>query len=151
MSKTYFKLEGGRELERALGEMKKATAKAVTRRALKKAAAPIHEAYQARTVVATGTLLDNEIVGTRLNRRQAALNRKMGKSEVEIHIGTADPAGIQQEFGNVHQRAAPALRPAWDSEGGQKAVDRIAEELGTEISRTAARAARRAARLAARG
>lgn len=151
MSKTFLKLEGGRDLERALGEMKKATAKAVTRRALKKAAEPILQAYKARTVVATGTLLDNELVGTKLNRRQAALNRKMGKSEVEIHIGTADPAGVQQEFGNVRQAANPALTPAWDAEGGQPALDRIGTEMATEIARTAARAARRAARMAAKG
>lgn len=151
MSKTSFKFEGGRELERALGEMKKATAKAVGRRALKKAADPILAAYNARTVVATGTLLDNELVGTKLNRRQAAMNRKMGKSEVEVHIGTADPAGIQQEFGNVRQAAVPALRPAWDAEGGETALGRIGSELAIEIEKTAARAARRTARLAAKG
>lgn len=151
MSKTTFRFEGARDLERALGEMKKATAKAVGRRALKKAADPILQAYKSRTVVATGTLVDNELVGTKLNRRQTAMNRRMGRSEVEVHIGTADPAGIQQEFGNAHQRAAPALRPAWDAEGGQTALDRIGSELAIEIDRTAKRAARKAARLAAKG
>lgn len=74
------------------------------------------------------------------------MNRKMGKSEVEIHIGTADPAGIQQEFGNVHQAAAPALRPAYDAEGGERALERIGDEMWTEIQKSADRQAKRAAR-----
>ena len=151
MSKRYLKLEGGRELEAALGDLKKATAKALVRRVLKKAAEPILDEYHSRTVVASGVLLDNETVGTKLNRRQSSLNRRMGKSEVEVYVGTADPAGIQQEFGNVHQAANPALTPAWDAEGGEKALDRIATEMWPEIERTAARAARRTAKLAARG
>ena len=138
---------GGRELEKALAQLDKAASrKSTARRALKKAAAPIHRAYQSNTVVATGTLLSNEVIGTRLNRRQAALNRKLGKSEVEIHIGTSDPAGIQQEFGNVHQAAAPALRPAYDAEGGERALTRIGDEMWLEIEKSADRQAKRALR-----
>lgn len=144
---TKFRFEGGKELENALAALgKAATAKAASRRALKKAAEPILKEYQSRTVVATGTLVGNEVSGTRLNRRQSRMNRKMGKSEVEVHIGTADPAGIQQEFGNVNQAASPALTPAWDAEGGQKAVDRIGSEMWTEIGKTAARQAKRLSR-----
>jgi hypothetical protein len=139
--------KGGRELEKALAELDKAaTRKATSRRALKKAAEPIHRAYQVNTTVVTGVLLENEVVGTRLNRRQAAMNRKMGKSEVEIHIGTADPAGIQQEFGNVNQAANPALQPAYDAEGGDRALDRIGAEMWVDIGKTAARQAKRSAR-----
>lgn len=144
MSVTKFTLHGGRELEKALAQLDKAaTRKSTARRALKKAAAPIFSNYQANTTVATGTLFGNETVGTRLNRRQAAMNRKMGKSEIEIHIGTSDPAGIQQEFGNVNQGATPALRPAYDAEGGQRALDRIGDEMWDDIKRTAARQAKR--------
>lgn len=142
-----MKFEGGPELEKALAQLEKAaTRKSSARRALKKAAEPIHRAYQANTTVATGALLDNEIVGTRLNRRQAAMNRRMGKSEVEIHIGTADPAGIQQEFGNVNQAANPALGPAYDAEGGDRALGRIGDEMWIDIAKTAARQAKRAGR-----
>jgi len=91
-------------------------------------------------------LLGNEIIGTRLNRRQAGMNRKMGKAEVEVHVGTADPAGIQQEFGNVNQSASPALRPAWDSEGGERAMNRIGEFMWPEIDRAVGRQAKRAAK-----
>jgi hypothetical protein len=144
---TKMTFEGGKELERALAQLEKAaTRKTTARRALKQAAEPIHSAYQANTIVATGALFDNEIIGTRLNRRQAGLNRRMGKAEVEIHVGTADPAGIQQEFGNVNQTAAPALRPAWDREGGARAMDRIGEFMWPEIEKAAARQAKRKAK-----
>lgn len=142
-----MKFTGGRELEKALAQLDKAaTRKSTSRRALKKAADPILRAYQSNTTVVSGVLLGNEIVGTRLNRRQSAMNRKMGKSEVEIHIGTADPAGIQQEFGNVNQAASPALRPAYDAEGGEKALGRIGDEMWSEIGKTAARQAKRGTR-----
>ena len=142
-----FTFTGGKELERALAEFAKPMAKAVARRALKKAADPILSAYQAGTTVKSGALQRNEVVGTRLNKRQARMNKKLAsKSAVEVHIGTADPGGIQEEFGNRNQSPHPALRPAWDADGGQKAVDRIVSVLGPEIAKTAARVAKKAAK-----
>lgn len=138
-----FRMEGGRALEAALAELGRPVAKRVGTRALKKAADPILKAYKAGTTVASGNLVASEVAGTRLNKRQARINRKAGKSEVEVHIGTSDPAGIQEEFGNINQAPHPALTPAWEREGGQKAVDRIGTELWSDIERTAARAARK--------
>lgn len=147
MARQTFKFEGGRELEEALKQFARPMAKAVGRRALKKAADPIFDVYQANTTVASGNLIKSEAVGTRLNKRQTRLNRKIAsKSAVEVHIGTADPAGIQEEFGNRHQAPHPSLSIAWASQGGQKAVDRIAAELATDITKTAARVARKAAK-----
>ena len=147
MARDTFALTGGRELDNALGQFAKPMAKAVGRRALKKAADPIFEVYQANTTVASGNLVKSETVGTRLNKRQARLNRKSGsKSAVEVHIGTADPAGIQEEFGNRRQAPHPSLSVAWASQGGQKAVDRIGDELRADIMKTAARVAKRAAK-----
>lgn len=149
--KINYHFEGGRELDAALEQFSAPMAKAVSRRALKKAANPILSIYKSLTKVRTGTLVSLEIVGTRLTRRQARLARRDGKSGVEIYIGTADPAGVQEEFGNARQAAHPALRPAWDAEGGDKALRRIAAELWTDIEKTAARlngkAKARAARL----
>lgn len=139
-----MQFQGGKDLERALAQIEKAaTRKTLSRRALKAAAEPILADYQANTVVATGVLLSNEVMGTRLNRRQSRMNKRLGKAEVEIHVGTSDPAGIQQEFGNRHQAAAPALTPAWEREGGDKALGRIGDELWPEIERTAARQAKK--------
>ena len=139
-----FKFEGGVELEAALSEFARPLAKRIGARALKKAGDPILQFYRGLTTVKTGTLQRLEISGTKLTKRQARLAKREGKSDVELYIGTADPAGIQEEFGNVHQAAHPALRPAWDSEGGQKAVDRIAAELLDDIEKTRARVAKKA-------
>jgi HK97 gp10 family phage protein len=141
-----FKFEGGRELEAALKQFTPAQAKASSRRALKKAAQPIADAWNAKAPRDKGNLVQSIIVGTRLNRRQKAMERREGSSEVVMHIGTNDPAGVQQEFGNVNHRAQPSGRPAYESEGGQAALDRISKEMWTDIEKTAARAAKKALR-----
>lgn len=145
MAATEFKFEGGRELEAALAKLPRATAKNVTRRVLKKAAAPIKDDAEANAPTLSGRLRDDVKVGTRLSRRQAAMNRKLGPAEVEVHVGVTDPAGVQTEFGNEHQAAEPWLRPAWD---GNKmgALDQIGTDLWDEISKSAARLARKAAK-----
>lgn len=144
------KIEGLRELEAALADLPRATGKNVLRRVLKKAAAPIESTAEALAPHLTGTLERNIHMGTRLTRRQAQMVRKAdSKSSAEIHVGTADPAGIQTEFGNVNQNAEPWLRPAWD-QNKEGALNTIATDLGGEIDKAAARLARKAAR-AARG
>lgn len=141
-----FTIKGGRELDAALKELGR-LGKPSARRALKKAADPIYDVYKDNTVVASGELVKSETVGTRLNRRQARLNRaEADRADVQVHIGTSDPAGIQEEFGNRHQAPHPSLSVAWAAEGGQKAVDRIADELAIDIEKTRARAAARAAK-----
>lgn len=150
------KVEGLRELERALAELPtKAAGKAVLRRVGLKAIKPVAEKAAALAPIdadprntpkrAPGTLKRSYVAGTRLNRRQARMARKEGKSDVEVYAGTNDPAGVQTEFGNAHQGAQPHLRPAWDQEAGPTLV-RVVEGLRPEIEKTAARLAKRAAK-----
>jgi HK97 gp10 family phage protein len=141
------RVEGLAELEAALAELPKATGKNVLKRVLMAAAAPIEAEAAAAAPHFTGRLRRDVATGTRLTRRQAGLARKLGRSEVEVHVGVKDPAGIQNEFGNIHQRAQPFLRPAWDA-NKDGALQTIASQLGEEIEKSAARLARRAARRA---
>lgn len=146
------KVEGLAALDFALGELPKATARNTLRRvglaALEpfiedvKAAAPV-DADPANTPKRPpGTLRDSYTVGTRLNKSQARMARKEGKSFAEVYAGTNDPAGVQTEFGNAHQAAQPHARPAWD--GAQKQVLRdIGLMLGNEIEKAALRVAKR--------
>ncbi len=106
--KPTFKVEGFRELERALIELPKATAKASVRRLLKKAAQPIADAGRGNAPEREGNLRESYGVGTRLTRRQRKVSKK--ESEVEVYVGPNDPAAIQTEFGNEHQ-AAGSLGP----------------------------------------
>jgi len=145
MPANKFRIEGLRETERALGDLPRATAKGVTRRVLRKAGAPIKDDAEANAPSLTGRLRADVKLGSRLNRRQAAMNRKLGPSAVEIHIGVSDPAGVQTEFGNQNQAAEPWLRPAWDA-NKMGALAYISAQLWVETKKSADRLARKAAR-----
>lgn len=156
--KTTFKVEGLREIDAALAELPKATAKNVLRRVGRQALEPLAAdmAAKAPDDPATGGMdLKRSIgVGTRLTKRQAALHRKMFKSDkasVELFAGAGGvPQATQQEFGNERHGPQPFARPAWDANKGVM-LDTIKTGLWTEIDKAAKRLARKAARLAAKG
>lgn len=143
------KIEGLRELGEALDGLGKATARNTLRRVLRKQAEPFLTMWKGLAPRDEGRLEKSIIVGTRLTRRQARDAKADGKHFAEVHIGTADPAGVQQEFGNINHPAQPSGRPAWESTR-HKTLDGIADELRDEIERVRARAARKAARLLAK-
>lgn len=142
------KLSGFAELEKKLGQLTKAAGKGVLRRALKKAAMPIADAANDFAPDgATGGYSQSFSYSTKLTKRQRGLHRKMfrdDKAAVEGFVGTSDPAGVQQEFGNINHGPQPALRPAWDG-GREKLLEDLGRELWTEFEKSAARAARKAA------
>ena len=144
------KMEGLADLERALMELPRATGKATLRRVLKKAADPVEAAMVAKAPRLTGALKLSISSGTKLTKRQQRFAKKEGKSSSEIYVGTADPAGVAQEFGTFDQNAQPFARPAW-AETQNGALATIATELGNEIEKSRARLAAKAARLAAKG
>lgn len=144
-----FKIEGLSDLENALTEMKKSTAKGVVKRVLLQAGAPLANIASAMAPIGeTGNLSYSVVVSDKLTRRQQRMAVK--ESPVEVYVGTANKAGVQVEFGNDHQSAQPFLRPAFDI-GINQVLDSIKANLGTEIEKTAARAAKRLARQAAKG
>lgn len=149
MAKTTVTVGGLRELDAALGQLPKATGKAVLRRTLKKAGQPIANDAEAKAPRLTGALQISIGVGTKLTRRQSKLHRKMFKddkasAEVFVRAGGLAQA-TQTEFGNEHQAAEPYMRPAWDG-NKDRALDTIKTELGAEIMKAAQRLAKRAAR-----
>ena len=143
------KLEGFKELERELERLSKAAGKGVLRRSLKKAAQPIASAANAMAPVgASGEYAKSFSYSTKLNKRQSGLHRKMFRNDraaVEGFVGTNDPAGVQQEFGNILHGPQPAMRPAWDQEGGPT-LDRLGRILWEEFKKSVERAERKAAR-----
>ena len=145
------KMEGWSELDRALGQLPKATARSVLQRVLKKRAEPIRQAWREMAPVQVengGQYRDSIIVGpsSKLTARQKKDAKREGRHFAEIHVGTADPAGQQQEFGNVNHPAQPSGRPAWEQEK-DKALAGIGEDLGAEIERAAKRLAKKQAKL----
>lgn len=171
MPKTIVKVSGLRELEAALSELPKSVGKAVLRRVLAKAAAPIEATadrlapsrdsgdspkyYGGKVQVVDGRrrrvggklrrIGTGEALvqaGIRLTKSQARKARKAGKSTVEYYVGTRDPAAKFYEYGTANAPAQPFLRPAWDRHKGE-ALDIIKDELGREIETAAARVAKR--------
>jgi HK97 gp10 family phage protein len=139
------KVEGLKDLERALKGLPSANGKAVLRRTLKEAGEPVAKAARALVPKEQGYLSESIDVSTKLSGRQRSLHKK--ESPVEMFIGPGpDPAGHLQEFGTGpgHQ-AQPFLRPAWD-QNKAKVLDIIANLTWVEIEKTANRLAKRAAK-----
>jgi len=140
----FFKVEGLSDLEDALIELPKATARNVLLRTLTQQAQPIADAGEQNAPRSTGELAASYQVSTKLSKRQKSQNTK--ESDVEVYIGpTSHPKSVQTEFGNSHQSAEPHLRPAWDS-NVMKVLDGIVNTLRAEIDKAVARIARKAAK-----
>lgn len=147
MAKTKFKIDGLAELDEALTELPKATARNVLLRTLKEQGKPIRDDGERNAPKDKGGLKQSYTVGTKLSRRQKSQNKK--ESMVEVYIGPGPHAkGVQTEFGNAHQAAHPHLRPAFDS-NVQRVLDGIKKELSDQIEKARVRLARKSARILA--
>lgn len=143
-----FKIEGLAELDEALSELPKATARNVLVRVLKAQGQTIKDTGEALAPKDTGGLKASYTVSQKLSRRQKGLNKK--ESDVEVYIGPGPSAkAIQTEFGNAHQAAQPHLRPAFDGNVG-KVLTGIKSELAEQIEKARQRIAKKAERLAAK-
>lgn len=157
------KLEGFRELDRALGELPKATARNVLRRVLTKAAEPTLQAMKAKAPVADGPYYrwnkskgkhlvqpgrtaNSPGISIKLNPANRRDERDKAKSFGEVHVGsTRGSAAHFQEYGTANHPPRPYLRPAWEAtkQGALKILER---ELGNEIEKAATRLARKRAK-----
>ncbi len=174
-SRQTFKIEGLKELNEALSEFSKATAGNILKRAVGTAGAlfadhaiaiapkdrgnlkreikvskpkiitPGKAAY-AQAMRETGDKAEAAAAARAANRTAGGT----GRSAV-THVGPTKRAGqgSLQEFGTVHHKAQPFMRPTWDAYD-QTLVAVIAETLGEEIDKATKRAERKAARLAAK-
>lgn len=137
------KVEGLKDLEKALSELKVSTARNIARRGLKQALEPMAEAARRRVPSMSGDLAESINVTTKNPKR----NRK--QSQIEAHMGPGrHPQGPQTEFGNRNHGPQPFMRPAWEEEK-HGALESLAGILGEEIDKAAKRAARKAARAGA--
>ena len=146
------KLEGLKELERALAKLTKATGKGVLRRSMKKAAMPMKALMQdlaPRGDTASDDLAESVSIGSKLSKRQAGLHLKMFRDDraaVEMFVGPGpDPAAWNQEFGNVNHGPQPFARPAFDAEANPT-LERLGPLLWAEIDKSLRRAAAKAAK-----
>lgn len=162
MAKRTVRVEGLRDLQRALSELPKATSRNVQRRAMIKALTPMERQAESLAPALTGELRRGIEVGTKLSKRQQSEHRaSIGmkgfrttegfrydpQTAIFMFMGPRGSAkAIVQEFGSVYLSPHPYMRPAWDS-GAGPAVETIKDELWSEIDKAAARLARKAAKL----
>ncbi len=148
--KVIVKTTGFADLEAALAKIeKKATQKAVMRRALKTAAQPMADAAKSKAPRDDGTLQASIGVSTKLSGRQKKLHRKLfrnDKAAVEMFVGAGPLSSAHnQEFGNERHGPQPFMRPAWDQEA-MPTLQRLGQEMWSEIDSHAKRAAKKAAK-----
>lgn len=167
-----MRVEGLRELDKALAELPKSAAKATLRRVLKKAGKPIAIKAASLAPVDTANLALSIDYATRKphdheggrqafgrvmraggSRDQAIAASRAASANnafAEAFVGPGrHPQAIMQEFGTVHHGPQPFMRPAWDATKG-KALQIIIAELAGEIRKAATRLARKKARAAAK-
>lgn len=157
MARTVVKVEGLRELERALSELPKATGKAVLRRVGRKALAPMRDTARQLAPNDPNTPpidLETSIeISSRQKSGRQIKRTPEGKASVNLYMGPTKegyPQAVPQEFGTIHHAAQPYMRPAWD-ERKSDALDIIKRDLADEIMKSAKRLAKKRAREAARG
>lgn len=138
-------VEGLRELERNLKQLTKATAKNAMRKALREAAKPTLEAAESMAPVDEGWTKGSLSISTKLNKEQTKLERREGKHEVNMYVGSDSPIGHLVEYGTNDTSPSPFMRPAWDQTQDQ-VLENIQTELAAAIDKAAARAAKKAAR-----
>lgn len=156
-----IRIEGLQEVQKALRELPKATAKNIIRRILKKRGEPIAEAARKHVPIDEGDLKNSIAVSTKLSKRQKRMHRKPDPNDVEVYVGPGPhPQAHWLEFGTDERTHAsgksvgdvpkkPFMRPAWDSQRRGVLVG-IRQDLWTEIKNAADRLARKAARAAAK-
>lgn len=136
------RLEGFRELDRALAELPKATGKNVLRRVAKGALEPMANQAAALAPERTGKLSFSISVGERRTRRVKRENKFDTRTGIQMAMGPASGSGAAlnyaafAEFGTVDTPAKPYIRPAWDA-GAMRALDFVKQRLGSEIQRSA--------------
>ena len=147
--KQTFKLEGFRELERALGEdLPRATAKGVLTRTGKKAMKPLEARMAELAPVDEGKYRDS-FATKKVKASRGSNGRYARSSGVEIASGPTGKqgggVGSWQERGTVNMPANPHIRPAVD-EKGLEVIQSVRDTLATEIRKSAERIARKNAR-----
>jgi len=143
MAKQTVTIDGLKDLDQALSALPRSVGKKVARDVLRDAAEPMARTARQLAPRDEYHLYDSIDVSTRLNSRQRSLHREEATPTFqEMFVGTNNPAGVQQEFGNERHGAQPFMRPAWDAEK-TPTLSRIANSLWFHIEKAARRLARK--------
>lgn len=145
-----LRIEGFRDIERALAQLPRGTAKGIARRAMKKELKPVKETAEAFWPGASEAFH----ITSALKASQRPAVRE-SRSVTNMFVGSFEPHAHLIEFGTGprYNRAGsyrgsvapePMLQPAWDMHKRQILAG-LGARLWDEITKTIARRARRAA------
>jgi HK97 gp10 family phage protein len=155
--KFTVRIDGLKELDHALGELPKATARNTLRRVLMRIAQPMASEMKSIAPDDPRTAKDLKAsigAGTKLSPRQAKMHRKATRDDknfAEVFVGAGPiPHSHLQEFGTTNHGPQPYVRPVWDA-WRNRIVPMIKPALWEEIEKAAQRLARKAAKQAAKG
>lgn len=166
--KNSVKVSGLKELDAALAQFKKSTARGVMNRALKKAAKPIADQAKMDAPVDTGALRDSigiDVVRTGgagrsafaramrsgASRAEAAAaahaanSAAGGQTQAKVRVAAKAPHAVFAEFGTRGKSGTMFLTAAMKSKQGA-ALKTLGTELAAEIDKTARRVAARQSR-----
>lgn len=135
-------IEGLKELDAALSGFTDTKRRSIGRKALDEAGQITARAMRSLAPRDEGHLVESIDVSGTLSRRQRSLHKKVDEQERFIGPG-ADPAAVQQEFGNERHGPRPFARPGWDGTK-QQVLGRIVDELWIGVSRETLRLAKKA-------
>lgn len=171
-----FSIEGLKELDAALAELGKATARNVMMRALTKSAEPVRDAAISYAPRDTGNLAESIQISAKSTARagkkafadamkkggsigdaqaaaRAANKGAKGKDTfAQVFVGPTAGGrhGYFNEFGTEKMAAQPFMRPAFHV-GAPKALESLKDDLAAEIEKARARAAKKALKRASQG
>jgi HK97 gp10 family phage protein len=156
MAKSSYKVkvEGFKELDKALGELPKRVAASVVSKVLMEAAAPMVSAAQSGAPVDEGILSKSITVSKKLSRSQRSGKRGTKRHFSEVYVGPESPDGFYGhlvEFGTKDTAAKPFMRPAFDAHANDALdyiKDNLDDRIASNVEKIAARAAKKAAKAA---
>lgn len=139
--KVDFKVEGLRDIEEMLFELKSSTAKGQIRTSMKKSLEPMKLDMVRKAPVNQGTLRDSITITSRVRPREAK------RSDVEMFLGPGPlRQAAPQEFGSFKHRGKPFIRPAFDN-NSNLTIKLFKEIIGERVNKALQRHRRKAARM----
>lgn len=149
-----MKVEGFREIEKALAALPQGTAKGVARRAMKKELEPVASMANAfwpgaddAVFRVTSRIARSQMGDSSMTRGKSVLNMFVGSSNTpEAHLLEFGTGPRYQKNGRFTGSVAPQpmLQPAWDA-NKHKILEGLGKRLWDEITKTQARRAKKAA------
>lgn len=152
-----LRIDGAKDLDKALQALAATTARGVTRRAMTRSLEPVAEAARAAAPRDKGDLAAHIGVSSKLTRNQAREMRGQTGRDVQfMYVGPQWASAHLVEFGTGPRfkkngqfvgamPPQPFMRPAWD-QNRDAVLARLTEDIRAELEKTLARVAKRSAK-----